>query len=64
MVLSKRPGKESDKNVNFDEEQRAKIGKFAVKDGVGRATKRFMTELGVKVSESMKRSTRDNILDQ
>lgn len=64
MVLPKRPGKESYKNVNFDEEQRAKIGKLAVKDGVWRATKRFMAELGVKVSESMKRSIRDDILDQ
>lgn len=47
---------------NLDEEQRAKIGRLAVEDGVARATRRFMTNSGIKVSESTVRSIRDRYL--
>lgn len=47
---------------NLDEEQRAKIGRLAVEEGVARATRRFMTNSGIKVSESTVRSIRDRYL--
>lgn len=36
---------------NLDEEQRAKIGRLAVEDGVAMATRHFMSNSGNKVSE-------------
>ena len=43
---------------NFHEEQGAKIGRLAVEDGVARATRRFMADTGMKVSETTVRSIR------
>ena len=44
---------------NFNEEQRAKIGRLAVEDWVAGATRRFMADTGMKVSETTVRSIRN-----
>lgn len=44
--VSKPRKTKQEKFNNFDEEQRAKVGRNAVRDGVARATNRFMAERG------------------
>ncbi|CAG2246019.1 unnamed protein product [Mytilus edulis] len=45
--------------INYDEETRAKIARYAVDNGVARASRKFTSDLGRKVSETTIRSMRD-----
>ena len=47
---------------NFNEEQRDKICRLAVEDRVARATRRFMVDTGMKVSETTVRSNRNQYI--
>ncbi|CAC5423080.1 unnamed protein product [Mytilus coruscus] len=44
---------------NYDDETRAKIARYAVDNGVARASRKFTSDLGRKVSETTIRSMRD-----